>query len=138
MTEAQTLAVFSIAATLLGAAIGILGSYFVATRLARNHAQAIAGMRLREAFSTEIVKLQHLPESEFFKIPEILETAFEKHHLAGNEFGFFLVKGEAVSFVKTWRKYCTDENGKKNFEQYMAAPELAIERIKAILRFTMQ
>ena len=48
MTETESLALLAAAGTLLGATIGVLGTYFVSVRLARNHAKTIAKLRLRD------------------------------------------------------------------------------------------
>lgn len=134
----MSLAIFTLAGAIVGATIGIIGTYFVAVRLARNHAKTLAGLRLRDAFAPEVVKLQHfVGEEPSGEIPCILEVAFEKHHMAANQFAFFLTKDETKSFTEAWRKYCTtkDQN-KNNFEQYLVAPDEAIDRIYAILEFT--
>jgi hypothetical protein len=138
MTEAVSLTLLAVAGTLLGVAIGIIGTYFVSIRLASNHAKSLAGLCLRDSFAPEVVKLQSfVGEEPSIEIPRILEAAFEKHHMAANGFAFFLTKDEAKSFTEAWRKYCTTEDqNKTNFEQYLFFPEEAINRIYAILQFT--
>ena len=137
MTDTTGLTIFGFACTILGAAIGIVGTYFVAVRLARDHTKILAGMRLRDAFAPEVVKIQHLDEKTSHEAPRILEAAFEKHHMAANQFGFFLRNDESKSFIQAWRKYCTSNNeDKPDFDQYIVLPEEVVDRIYAILEFT--
>lgn len=137
MPETISLTLLAVAGTLLGVALGIVGTYFVSIRLARNHAKALAGLRLRDAFAPEVVKIQHLEDEEFIQIPDILEVAFEKHHMAANEFVFFLDKVEAQLFIKTWREYCANEDANgTDFYQYAFDRDTAIGHIYKVLEFT--
>ncbi len=130
--------ILGFACTLLGAAIGIAGSYLAGMKLARYHAKALAGQRLRDAFAPEVIKLKHLigeePSNDF---PDFLEASFDKHFMAVHEFAFFLSKQEAPCFTKAWQKYCTsNDKNKIDFDQYLGTPEEAMYRIHDILQFT--
>ena len=76
MTETESLAILAVAGTLLGAAIGVLGTYFVSIRLARNHAKTIAKLHLRDAFIPELTQLQISSDVGVENIPNMLGAAF--------------------------------------------------------------
>ena len=131
------IALIGVGATILGVLLGTWITFRFSLRLANLHSKRLAGIRLRDAFAPEIVKLQHLKGEELVQAPDILEVAFDKHHMAANEFAFFLDKEEAPSFTKAWREYCTSayEEG-TDFYQYRGDRDTAIDRIYAILEFT--
>ena len=100
-------------------------------------------MRLREAFATEIAKLQHSEGYGLTQVPHILQSALEKHQMAINEFRFFLKGTELDSFNKAWKEYYSDPyEDKPNFNQYIeldvGETQKAIDRIMAILEFTKE
>lgn len=136
MTEAESLAILAVAGTALGAAVGVLGTYFVSVRLARNYAKALAGQRLRDAFAPEIFKLKISDSERTYKAPEILNSAFDKHYMAVNEFDFFLNPKEHIAFTKAWEKYASRNSDEQRFEKYLVSPEEAAENIYEILEFT--
>jgi hypothetical protein len=129
---------FGIAGTLLGALINHILSF----DRSRRDAKRFAGLKLREAFAPELARLQtqgsfSLPESS-----DLLERAFEKHHMAVNEFRFYLTGNELEAFTSVWEEYYKDPTGgdKPYFSQYMALSrediQKAIDRITAILELT--
>jgi hypothetical protein len=129
---------FGIVGTLLGALVNHILSF----DRSRRDAKRFAGLKLRESFAPELARLQ---TQQNFLLPEssdLLERAFEKHHMAVNEFRFFLAGDELDSFTKAWEEYYKDPTGsdKPYFSQYMALSkediQKAIDRIKAILEFT--
>jgi hypothetical protein len=136
MTEAVSLAILAVAGTLLGTAIGVIGTYFVSIHLARNHAKSLVGQRLRDAFAPEIFKVKISDTERTYQAPDILNAAFEKHYMAVNEFEFFLNPKEHIAFTKAWEKYASRNSDEKRFEKYLVSPEEAIDNIYAILDFT--
>ena len=143
MTETESLALLAVAGTLLGATIGVLGTYFVSVRLARNHAKTIAKLRLRDAFMPELTKLQTSDDVGVAEIPNMLGAAFPKHQTAINEFRFFLNGNNLDAFDKAWREYHYDPNEiTPKFIQYSDEVDpdrqVVMERIQAILDFTRQ
>jgi len=141
MNQTTGLAIFGFACTILGAAIGIVGSYFVAIRLARNHAKTIAGLRLRDAFAPEFIKLQTSEAFGLTEIPDMLKAAFPKHKMAVDEFMFSLKGKQLDAFDKIWREYyCDPDEETPKFIQYCDEldpdHQIAIKRIQAIRKFT--
>lgn len=138
MTDADA-TLLAAAVGLIGGAIGIIGTYSGAIRIARRNNRVMAGMRLREAFARELSMLQYHEGYGIAEIPHILKTAFEKHHTAVNEFRFFLTGNELESFNKTWKEY----DDYPDFNKYTVLPATAekdiqkvIDRIEAIRKFT--
>ncbi|HJW87741.1 MAG TPA: hypothetical protein VJ440_13995 [Candidatus Brocadiaceae bacterium] len=138
MTDAVAI-LLAAAVGLITGAIGILGTYAGAIRLARRNNRSLAGMRLREAFIRELSLLQHPEGRGIAEIPHILKIAFEKHQMAVNEFRFFLTGDELNAFNKAWKEY----GDYPDFNKYIVLPttaekdiQKAIERINAILEFT--
>lgn len=138
MTDADA-TLLAAAVGLIGGAIGIIGTYSGAIGIARRNNRVMAGMRLREAFARELSMLQYREGYGLPEIPHILKTAFEKHHVAVNEFRFFLTGNELESFNKTWKEY----NDYPDFNKYIVLPateekdiQKAIDRIEAIRKFT--
>ncbi len=137
MTETESLAILAVVGTLLGAAVGVIGTYFVSIRLARNHAKTIAGLRLRDAFSPELARLQTSNAFGVTEIPDMLKAGLSKHQAAVNEFRFFLKGRNLKSFNQTWDKYKEDEDFVSHMvEPDGGGPDSAIKAIEAILNFT--
>ena len=100
-----------------------------------------AGLRLREAFSPELSKLQHPEGYGIAEIPHLLEIAFQKHQIAINEFRFFLAGDELISFNKAWNEYYRHpykdcQNLNKHIALTKEDIKKTIQYIKAILEFT--
>ncbi len=136
MPEIISSTLLAVAGTLLGVALGILGTYFVSIHIARNHAKAFSGQRLRDAFAPEIFKVKISINEGTYQTPHILNSAFEKHYMAVNEFDFFLNPKEHIAFIKAWEEYASRNSNEKRFEKYLVLPDEAIDRIYAILEFT--
>ena len=128
---------FGITGTLLGALI----NHYLSLGRSRHDAKRFAGFRLREAFAPELAKLQHPEGRGIAEFSDILETAFEKHQMAVNEFRFFLTDDKLDSFNKAWREYYSwPYEDKPNFSKHMMLSkediQKTIDEITAILEFT--
>jgi hypothetical protein len=138
MTDADA-TILAAAVGLITGVIGIIGTYSGAIRLNRRNNKVLAGMRLREAFARELALLQYTEGNSIVDVQHILKTAFEKHHMAVNEFRFFLACDELEAFNKAWREY----DDYPDFSEYIVLPatakkdiQKAIDRIEAIRKFT--
>lgn len=139
-------AIFGIAGTIIGTMLGAWVTYRFAIKLANINTKRIAGIRLRDAFMSELAQI-HNPDNN--DIVEILESGFNKHQAAVYEFKFSLSdKTTFDAFDNAWYQYRADpKTKKKSLVQYSeffdkdgiypkSAREMAIDRIEAILAFT--
>ena len=143
----MTEGILALVGAIVGAVIGILGTYIGAIKIQRKNWFQVAGKELRQAFLPELIALD--PSSQKAIDPfEILRSAFKKHQGTVNEFEFFLPIEKRKDFREAWRAYYQSENGPNHpfLEQYSChlgdvkkAQEtrtLAMERIGRILEFT--
>ena len=128
----------NIISAIVGGIIGIIGTYMGSVRLSRINNKHLAGLRLREAFSIELSALQFSESKTEHEIITILESSFNKHYMAINEFRFFLNRCSLLSFNKAWDEYYKNPIGGNppDFSQYMGDINLALTRINKILEFT--
>ncbi|MBI5376376.1 MAG: hypothetical protein HZA77_13165 [Candidatus Schekmanbacteria bacterium] len=104
----------------------------------------LAGMRVREAFASELATLQ-LDSDPALNVSSFLKDAFIKHKIAVNEFMLFLTNKELTVFNKVWHEYYSspeipDTHEGLFFEKYSKiidpkGKEKAIKNIEALLRF---
>jgi len=126
---------FGILGTLLGAWI----AFRFALEVAQRDSKKFAAKQLREAFAPEVARLQHLEEYDYWQVRDILESAFDKHQMAVNEFAFFLNSHKLKSLTTAWREYCTVVDVYDHFYQYdNKDPKTAINRIQAIIALTRE
>jgi hypothetical protein len=127
--------------TILGAILGSWLTFRFSLELSNINSIRLAGIRLRDAFSPELTKLQTSDALGITEIPDMLKFSFHKHQAAVNEFRFFLKGKQLDGFDKAWREYYYDPNEETpKFIQYTDEldpdHEIAIKRIQAILEFT--
>jgi hypothetical protein len=121
----------------LGTFVGAWITFCFALRLANITARRFAGVKLREAFAPEIAKFSQ--PLNIILSTDILEAAFEKHHIAVNEFRFYLTDREHEAFDKAWQDYYCAPNGQRDFSPYFGGDEErqeALARMEAIVAFT--
>src|SRR4051812_5739845 len=92
-----------VVAALVGAWVGARLTHRHAIALADSNARRFAGVKLREAFAPEIAKFSG--PLNMIGSTDILEAAFEKHHIAVNEFRFYLSAKKQGAFYKAWHDY---------------------------------
>ena len=124
--------------TIVGAILGAWLTHRYAVTLADSNAKRFAGMKLREAFAPEIAKFSDPKRLNMITSAGILESAFEKHQLAVDEFRFYLTGIEAEAFHKAWHDYYCAPDGEIDFSGYIDEPKDALMRMEAIIAFTRQ
>lgn len=144
----MTDAVIGLIGTIIGGAIGVIGTYIGAVKVAQKQILMDAGRKLREAFQPELTILEGAGRQ--VNTIAILEAAFQKHSIAVNDFMYTLIgcKCKPSAFNQAWEQYhCTDNGNNKlihSLDQYGGFPserddnrKLAIDRINRILSFTV-
>jgi hypothetical protein len=129
----------SVAWGLIGTIIGALIGYFSAKRLTIFRTKIDAGSKLRAAFAPEIAKMRLLANgNKKFDVDQLLESAFERHATAIEEFSIYVPNKKKEAYYKAWKDYY-EIGGSIRFFNYHPGDEaykLFFERIHAILQFT--
>lgn len=142
-----------ILATLLGTVVGGILGYVLSVAQARQIARSSASLALRDAFKNELLALDQSLATTTSDVPQLLQSAFDRHRKAVFEFSWHLSQKEKPRFERVWQEYYTHpslvgRDGIPWFEQYSTrgkghkevreVKELAASRINKILDFTQE
>jgi len=124
--------------TVIGAFIGALTTYFFALKLAKLNAKREAGRRLREVFAPELSVMDPSQVQNNVDVEELLQSAFQKHKQAINEFAFYIKGKEKKRFIVAWEKYYMVGGSVRFFDYYIGnyPRQLFKDRVNTILKFT--
>ena len=147
MNEIQATLLTGFCGAILGGAIGVIGTYVGATRIAARDRLADAGRRMREAFYDELAALE-VDGGRDLRAHTLLESAFKKHLIAVSEYMHILSMERRRTIAAAWVQYhCCQGKPEMHFlEQYNTVAgstdqrdsnrRLAIERIRHLLSLT--
>lgn len=131
-----------------GVILGAILIYLFSIRLAKRQTVELAGNRLKSAFSNELAILnQPMMKDNSLDVVELLESAFDKHNKAVNDFMMVLNRKQIRSFENIWREYYGGQENKEHllltqYANHLAehkgfknGREYAIHNIKKILEY---
>ena len=110
-------------AALLGALVGIIGTYFFSLRLLKDQRRQEAASRFREAFAPEAAKCKAKGE---FRIKEVVAEALPRHEKAVILYEPFVKDSELMHFRSSWEKYCA-LNEYSNLNDFAPEPGIGNE-----------
>lgn len=140
----------SLGSLVIGVLLGAWVTYRFSLILSRQAEKHRAGLRLRDAFKTEIIALNPSHHAIDEDLPVFLGKAFDKHEAAIYDFSFFLSAKSKNRFYKTWQEYYCHENTQNEntvpfLEQYSCRgrsikeihdiKNLVKSRLEAVLKF---